>query len=113
MIDLASYEKLFVVDTFSCPEGCHVVVTMRCPDKRHWIFALVRSPLDINFGDTVYAKSDRLGHFMDGTFYLYRGPHLTYRMICDELPDELVQHLLNESPGITMASDDDGPPETY
>lgn len=113
MIDFADYQKLFIVDAYSCPKNCHVVVTMRHPDIRHWVFALVRSPLDINFGDMIYAKCDDDGFFEEGTFYLYRGPHLVYHLITDAMPEFLAQHLYSESPGVTMYSDEDGPWETY
>lgn len=89
------------------PCECHVVVTLRFRDWRHWIYLFVHSPLDINFGDIILAKTDANGRCTEELFWLERGPTLKFGLQLDEIPDLLIEKLVSESPSRTIYGGDE------
>ena len=92
---MATSTKLVVVEVFNLCT-CHVAVTARCQDRPFFIFFNVKSPLDINFGDTILVDGPcEMGSVIESA-YLYRGPGLFYHLIIDTFNSRLLDKLLTE-----------------
>lgn len=87
--------KLIVVETYT-PCRCHTIVTARHPDRRYYLFMFVRSPHNINFGDTILADSTCDERSRVENVYLYRGPGLIYHLILDDFPPYMIQKLITD-----------------
>lgn len=90
---MATLTKLVVVEAFN-PCTCHVSVTARRQDRPFFIFFNVKSPLDINFGDTIIVDGPCGEGDVIASAYLYRGPELFYHLILDNFDSRLLDKLL-------------------
>jgi hypothetical protein len=92
---MATVTNLIVVEAFN-PCTCHVAVTARRQDRPFFIFFNVKSPIDINFGDTILVDGPCEMDSVIESAYLYRGPELFYHLILDTFDSRLLDKLLTE-----------------
>jgi hypothetical protein len=90
-------EKLIVVEATDLCK-CHEVVIARKRDEAHWVYLFVKSPRNIQFGDTLVGRIDSEGFFGENYWLEGRGTDLDVGLVLDDFPEEVINQLIAETP---------------